>query len=935
MRELPTRYNPKEVESKWFDFWKSKGYFYAEVKEDKEPYSIVIPPPNVTGILHMGHALNNTIQDILIRYKRMSGFNAEWTPGTDHAGIATQNVVEKELLKDKKTRYDLGRERFIEQVWAWTKTNGGVIIEQLKRLGCSCDWQRERFTLDKEYSKAVNEAFIRLYNEKLIYRGSYIINWCPRCQTALSDEEAPHREIQGNLYYIRYPLKKSTVHSPQSTEKSSKFIDYRLSNMDYIVVATTRPETMFGDTALCVNPEDKRYKHLVGRMAILPIVGRELKIIEDAKVDPEFGTGVVKITPFHDANDFEIGNRHRLKGVLCINPDGTMNINATKKFSGLDRFKARELLVKELKERKLLEKIEPHRHSVGHCYRCHTMIEPYFSEQWFVRMKPLSQEALIVAKKGKIKFYPKRWLKIYINWMENIRDWCISRQIWWGHRIPAWYCESCRKRYLKKRRTGEFRLPLKISDKEAGVIHIGLDKPKECPNCGSKDIVQDADVLDTWFSSWLWPFAVYGWPPEAQSAKRKAQSKKELEYFYPTSTLITASEIIFFWVARMIMAGLYFMKEIPFHDVYIHGTVRDDRGRKMSKSLGNAIDPLEIIKDYGADALRFSLISLPGEHLYLSRSKFEFGRNFINKLWNASRFILMNINEDKIREISSKELKEILADDSYLAESWIISKLNRLILDVDKEFKTYRFNEIVNRLYDFFWHKFCDWYIEIAKINIEDEITQNTLFIVLKTILKLLHPFIPFITEEIWQRLPQRKTSIMISDWPQTDKGFIKPRREELFEYILGITTSVRNKRAQFKIASAIKLEVILINTKDKRLKKVIEAYRNQIKRLVKVKEINIIDSIKDKPLKSTVDVVKDVEIYIPLKGLIDFDRERERINKEIGEASSEVERLTNRLKNRKFLKEAPERVIQKAKLRKEELELHIKTLKKNLEELQ
>jgi valyl-tRNA synthetase len=897
---IPTRYNPKEVENKWFEFWNSKGYFHTKISSEKKPYCIVIPPPNVTGILHMGHALNNTIQDVLIRYKRMKGFNALWVPGTDHAGIATQNVVERELLKEGKTRHDLGREEFIEKVWAWTERNGETIIEQLKKLGCSCDWQHKRFTLDKEYSKAVNKVFIKLYNEKLIYRGSYIINWCPRCQTALSDEEAPHKEIQGNLYYIKYPLKDSK---------------------EFVVVATTRPETMFGDTALAVNPKDERFKHLIGKYAILPIAERKLEIIGDEVVNPEFGTGIVKVTPFHDPNDFDIGNRHGLKGILCIDPDGKMNINATEKYDGLDRFEARESLIEDLRERKLLEKIKPHMHAVGHCYRCHTMIEPYFSEQWFVRMKPLSIKALDAAKDGKIKFYPKRWLKIYINWMENIKDWCISRQIWWGHRIPAWYCEKCYQKYLKKRKAKELKLPLEISDEEMGIVTVGEEKPKVCKRCNSKKIKQDPDVLDTWFSSWLWPFAVFGWP----------KATKDLEYFYPTSSLITASEIIFFWVARMIMAGFHFMGEKPFSDVYIHGTVRDDRGRKMSKSLGNAIDPLKIINTYGADTLRFSLIFLPGEDLYLSEKKMEFGRNFINKLWNASRFILMNLDKTKSQKISLEKIENLLPPkENYLVENWIISELNQLIKDIDRLFKSYRFNEIANKLYDFFWHKFCDWYIEIAKLNIKNKITQNTLLIVLKTTLKLLHPFIPFATEEIWQRLPLKKEdSIMISSWPEADEKFISLEVKKQFEEcIMKPIKYARDYRRNHNISLSVTIPQMSIDIRNPSMKDIIVKYENTLKRLANIGKIIRFVSQDYTP----GDIY--INVRIPWQGLIDKRKEETRLNEQIEKKTVELQRITEEFANKTFLEKAPETVQKKKKDRLEEVKSEIKNLKQALKEL-
>ncbi|MFH1645679.1 MAG: valine--tRNA ligase, partial [Candidatus Omnitrophota bacterium] len=721
MEQLDKAYNPKVVEEKWYKHWEKNGFFNAEVNNDKEPYCIVIPPPNITGILHMGHALNNTIQDILIRYKRMSGFEALWMPGTDHAGIATQNVVERKLAKENINRHDLGREKFVDEIWKWQKEYGGTIIKQLKSLGSSCDWSRERFTMDEGLSEAVLEVFLRLYEKGLIYRGNYIINWCPRCQTALSDEESEHRELDGYLYHIRYPVKDSK---------------------DYVIVATTRPETMLGDVAVAVNPKDERYKGLVDKKIVLPILNRELKVIQDDYVDVEFGTGVVKVTPAHDPNDFDMGKRHNLEPICVMNPDGTMN-SAAGDYEGMDRFEAREALIEVLKKNKLIEKIEPHKHAVGHCYRCHTVVEPYLSKQWFVKMKPLAEPAIKAVEEGKIKFHPRRWTKVYLEWMYNIRDWCISRQIWWGHRIPVYYCINCKTQNEK----------LKIENEEKGII-VSKIKPEKCPDCGSKDIVQDEDVLDTWFSSWLWPFSTFGWPFLANSVERIADSKKhlekqkkELEYFYPTSTLVTAQEIIFFWVARMIMAGFEFCGDLPFKDIYIHGTVRDDTGTKMSKSLGNVIDPIEIIDVYGTDALRFSLISLTsaGQDVFLSKDKFASGRNFANKIWNVSRFLLMNMDKLPEGDLCSFFEKENLS----LANRWILSSLYRTLDAVSKSFDSYKFNEGVKLLYDFIWHKYCDWYVEISKDTISEEGTQLILFKVLEKSLRMLHPVMPFLTEEI------------------------------------------------------------------------------------------------------------------------------------------------------------------------------------------
>ncbi|MFA4993598.1 MAG: valine--tRNA ligase, partial [Candidatus Omnitrophota bacterium] len=637
--ELSKQYNPKETEDKWYKVWEENNLFTAKVSPSKQPYCIVIPPPNVTGMLHMGHALNNTIQDILVRYKRMRGFSSLWMPGTDHAGIATQNVVEKSLAKEGLKRQDLGREKFVERVWAWKEQYGSTIIRQLKKLGCSCDWGRLRFTMDQDYSTAVNEVFIRLYEKKLIYRGSYIINWCPRCQTALSDEEASHAELQGSLYYLKYPLKNNPL--------------------DFITVATTRPETMLGDTAVAVNPKDKRYKKYIGKVLILPLANREIKVIADSSVDMEFGTGAVKVTPAHDPNDYILGKKHNLDFINVMHPDARMNESA-QKYSGLERFKARETVLEDLKASGLLEKITPHKLSAGHCYRCHTIVEPYLSKQWFVKMKPLAKPAVEAVKNGKIKFYPERWAKVYLNWMENIQDWCISRQIWWGHRIPVYYCKTCQ---------------LKNPDK--GII-VSKTKPEKCPKCSSIDIFQDEDVLDTWFSSWLWPFATFYWPKE----------NADLKYFYPTSTLVTAPEIIFFWVARMIMAGLEFKKVIPFKDVYIHGTVRDIEGKKMSKSLGNVIDPLEVIAEYGTDALRFSLISITsqGQDVYLSKERFEQGRNFANKIWNASRFILMNLKPEN----SNADLCVSFKEEKFeIVNRWIISRFYSTLKKTEEDLAAY------------------------------------------------------------------------------------------------------------------------------------------------------------------------------------------------------------------------------------------------------
>ncbi|MBU1888034.1 MAG: valine--tRNA ligase, partial [Candidatus Omnitrophica bacterium] len=725
-KEIPSRYNPKEVEEVLYKKWVEKGLFHSGPEPSRAPFTIVIPPPNVTGILHMGHALNNNIQDILIRWRRMQGFNALWVPGTDHAGIATQNVVERKVRKEGRTRQELGRENFVKEVWKWREEHGNTIINQLKRLGASCDWQRTRFTMDKGLSDAVAEAFEQLYNKGLIYRGDYIINWCPRCQTALSDEEAPHVEIEGKLYYIKYPF----LHS---AERPSTPLRTGIAQSEGIIVATTRPETMLGDVAVAVNPKDRRYKKLIGRKLILPLVDREIDIIADDFVDKKFGTGAVKITPAHDPNDFEISKRHALEPVKVMAPDGKMNKNAGR-FAGMDRFQARETIVRELEEKGLLVKMEKHQHAVGHCYRCHTIVEPYLSLQWFVKMKPLAVPAIEAVKTGKIRFYPKRWTKVYLNWMENIRDWCISRQIWWGHRLPVYYCRDC-----VEQANGFTVDSLQLTEKNKGVM-VSKVKPEKCPRCGSADIYQDEDVLDTWFSSWLWPFSTLGWP----------EKTSDLEYFYPTSVLVTAPEILFFWVARMIVSGLEFMKDIPFKDVYLHGTVRDLTGKKMSKSLGNVIDPIDIINEFGSDALRYSMIAITatGQDVFLSKEKFEIGRNFANKIWNASRFVLMNVGlkaqgfprlGSALLTTSRSGQAKLKAGSFSMADKWILSRLNRTVEAVTKALENYKFNEAESIVYDFFWHYFCDWYVEMVKPVITVSSEQCTVYSKKDTEMILVH----------------------------------------------------------------------------------------------------------------------------------------------------------------------------------------------------
>jgi len=886
LKDLPKHYNPKLVEDKWYDFWMRGGYFHADVKSKKEAYSVVIPPPNVTDILHLGHALNNTLQDILVRWKRMQGYEVEWLPGVDHAGIATQVILEKKLAEEGKSRQKIGRERFVQLAWEWKKRNGEAILNQLKKIGCSCDWERTRFTLDEGLSEAVLEVFVHLYNKGLIYRGKRIINWCPRCQTSLSDDETEREDKEGRLWYIKYKLKGSD---------------------DFISVATTRPETMLGDTAVAVNPKDRRFKKLVGRSAILPILDRELKIVADDFVDPEFGTGMVKVTPAHDPNDFEIGNRHNLEKINILNPDGTLNENAGK-FAGMDRYVAREALVAELKKKKLLEKVEPYHLALNLCYRCGSEIEPYLSEQWFVKMEPLAKPAIEAVKSGKVRFYPEHWAKVYLHWMENIRDWCISRQLWWGHRIPVWYCLDC------------------------GEITVSKTTPTECHKCKSKNLKQDEDVLDTWFSSWLWPFSTFGWPKKTEELKR----------FYPTRALFTASEIIFLWVARMVMAGLEFMGEVPFFDVYIHGTVRDADGIKMSKSLGNGIDPLEIIKDYGADALRTSMILVTpeGQDPCISFNTFELGRNFANKLWNASKFVTANLKDDYSPSAGIKTG----SIDLKLEDIWILSRLNRTVEEVTNLMGNYRFNSAVKTLYDFVWHDFCDWYVEMVKSRFslpekdkDRTSAQEVTHLVLNHILKLLHPFAPFITEEIWHHLYKIKASefdhaLIQSGWPEVKKELINLGLENTMERVQEVVYSIRNIRSEMNVPPSKKANVV-VKVDNKELSNILEDNRGHIINLGKVENLKIGMRIK-KPEHAASAVIKDAEIFIPLSGLIDLEQERFRLEKELSKVTAFLDKTNKKLSNDDFLKRAPKNIIEKEKAKREDYQRMVGKLAKNLEEV-
>ncbi|MFH1612326.1 MAG: valine--tRNA ligase [bacterium] len=880
MEELNTKYDPVLIEDKWYEYWEKNNCFTPEIDLSKKPYVIVIPPPNITGILHLGHVLNNTLQDILIRWKRMNGEVSLWLPGTDHAGIATQNVVEKQLKKENMSRHKLGREKFIERVWEWKNQYGETIVKQLRKLGCSCDWTKQKFTLDEELSDAVLEVFIKLYQKGLIYKGKYIVNWCPRCSTAISDEEVEYEEFSGRLYYIKYPIKETS---------------------SYITVATTRPETMVGDVAIAVNPEDSRYKNMIDKTIILPIMNRELKIIQDSKIDIEFGTGAVKITPAHDMVDWQISKCHNLEPIIIMNEKGIMNENAGE-YVGMDRFECREALLMDLDNLGLLEKVEDYPNNIGHCQRCHTVIEPYLSTQWFVKMKPLAESAIEAVKQGKIKFYPEHWTKIYFNWMENIRDWCISRQIWWGHRIPVYYCLNCSN------------------------IEVSKSFPLKCLKCGKNEFKQEEDVLDTWFSSWLWPFSVFGWPEQT----------KELKYFYPTTTLITAPEIIFFWVARMIMSGIEFMGEVPFKEVYFNGIVRDEKGRKMSKSLGNSPDPIDLIKEFGTDALRFGIVSFApqGKDILFSQDRIKTAKFFANKIWNASRFVLMNIKDNQeiiINFLKNKNIKDL--KNLELVDIWIISRLNQVIFEVSSKLNEFQFNEVAIVLNKFIWHEFCDWYIEVSKLRLnnkekqeERETAQIILCFVLNNILKLLHPYMPFITEEIGQKIGLEQ-NIIKSFWPLYENENIDEDVICKMNLIIEIITYIRNVRGETNIPQSAKIEVVF-SLPDEKLKNIFLAHIECIKFLCQVKEIQL--GVKLEPVENAmVNVIKEIEIYIPKKGLISEEKEKEKKEKEIKKINQMLERINQKLNNPVFIKNAPNHIIEQEKQRKKEWEEKLEKLKK------
>lgn len=871
--EINKNYEPQKIEKKWYKYWLEKKLFTPEIDKNKKPYTILIPPPNVTGILHMGHVLNNTLQDVMIRYKRMTGIPTLWIPGVDHAGIATQNVVEKELAKEGKTRHDIGREKLIERVWQWKEEKGGRIIEQLKQLGCSCDWTKQRFTMDEGLSEAVKEVFISLFEKGLIYKGKRIINWCPRCVTALANDEVEYEDEKGHMWHIRYP-----------------FAD----GNGFLTVATTRPETMLGDTAVAVHPDDERYKHLVGKIVKLPLTNREIPVIADEYVDKEFGSGFVKITPAHDPNDYEVGLRHNLEQIIVMDEHGIMNDAAGEEFVGLNRFACREKIVGMLKEQGLLEKIETHEHSVGQCYRCDTVIEPYLSDQWFVKMKPLAQPAIEAVKDGRIKFQPERWTKVYYHWMENVRDWCISRQIWWGHRIPAYYCENC------------------------GKMIVAKESPDKCPACSHATFRQDEDVLDTWFSSWLWPFSTMGWPEKTE----------ELEYFLPTNLLITAPGIIYLWVARMIMSTLEFIQKIPFDTVLLHGMVLDEQGRKMSKSLGNSPDPIHIIEEYGADALRFSMIfnTPKGQDSYYSESILETGRNFANKIWNAYRFMIMNV--DKIEGLPQKEELKL-----ELADKWIYSRLHQVTQQVTEQLENLRMNDAASLLLDFIWKEFCSWYLELAKdriYNTEDRESQLTvkyiLLDVFQAAMRLLHPFMPFITEEIWQGISKYFAlpgdSIVVAEFPKADPAMMDAIIDKDMEFIQESITAIRNLRKQVNLAPGKEVEIAVNVTSEDQIQ-LFNNYRNYFAKLAKVNKLNV-DVSLSKPKSSIAAVVRNIEIFLPLEGLIDLETERSRLEKQLAKLEKELSGISGKLSNKKFLENAPEKIVAKEKEKFNEIEIKV-----------
>ena len=872
LTEIPKAYDPALVEDKWYSYWLEKKFFHSEVNKDKEPFTIVIPPPNVTGMLTMGHILNNTIQDVFIRVKRMQGYNACWVPGTDHASIATETKVTNYLKEKDIDKKDIGRDEFIKYCWEWTEKYGGIIIQQLKKLGVSCDWDRERFTMDDEYYKEVIRAFVRLYSEGKIYRGYRMVNWDPASRSAISDEEVIYRNVSGKLWYFKYPVKDSN---------------------GYIVVATTRPETMLGDTGIAVNPNDERYKELIGKKVMLPIADREIPVFADDYVDVDFGTGAVKVTPAHDINDYEMGKRHELDSINIFNEDGTTNSNVPDFLSNLDRYEVRKKVVARMEELKLLEKIEDYQTKIGYSERGGVPIEPYLSEQWFMKMEELAQPALEAVEAGKVNFYPDHWVKTYKHWMENISDWCISRQLWWGHRIPVWYCvgdDHCEP---------ECKNPI-----------VAVEKPDKCPHCGSTNLRQDDDVLDTWASSWLWAHAVF-------------KTEEEQKYYYPTNTLVTAPDIIFFWVARMIMAGLHFKNDIPFSSVYFTSVIRDIQGKKMSKSLGNSPDPLDVIKDYGADALRFTIIYLApmGQDVLFSTEKCELGRNFANKIWNAGRFLLMN--RESIPFDSSLAEKHI-----DFADRWIISRFNKTLLQLQEAMQKFEINTASKIVYAFVWNDFCDWYIELSKNRLYSdnaEIKSAVLTRSLKMfedLLKIVHPFMPFITEELWQLIEERKNgeSIVISDYPLPVEEKIDVRAEDEMEFVQDIITSIRAIRGEMNIPPSKQIKAFIKSSS------VGQHQVEYIKKLARVEEL-IVDEKIQKPKASASAVLTRCEIYVPLEGLIDLDVERARLRKEISRLEGSLAGIEKKLANEKFVNNAAAEVVERERHKKSDWEKNLKKL--------
>lgn len=876
MENLAKTYNPKEFEDRLYSYWVENNYFVAEIDSNKKPYTIVMPPPNVTGNLHMGHALNNTIQDILIRWKRMSGYSALWLPGTDHASISTEAKVVEKIKSEGKSKEEMGREAFLEESWEWTKKYGGNIKNQLKKLGVSCDWSRERFTLDEMLNNAVEEVFLRLYEKGLIYRGDRIINWCPNCTTAISDAEVEHIEKDGHIWHFKYPIEGTN---------------------EYIVIATTRPETILGDLAVAVNPNDERYEGLVGKNVILPLMNRSIPIIADEYVDMEFGTGAVKITPSHDPNDFEVGERHNLGQLIIMDDNGYINKNGGQ-YNGLERYEARKAIVADFDELGLLEKIEDHHNAVGHCERCKTVIEPIISKQWFVKMEPLAKPALEAYNKGDLRFVPDRFGKIYVHWLENIKDWCISRQLWWGHRLPVYYCKDCGETIVSKKH------------------------PNKCTKCESSNIVQDSDTLDTWFSSALWPFSTLGWPNETE----------DLKYFYPTDVLVTGYDIIFFWVVRMVFSALEQTGELPFKDVFLTGLVKDGLGRKMSKSLGNGIDPLDVIAEYGADALRFTLITgnTPGNDMRFYMERVEANRNFANKLWNASRFVLMNLNE---------KMDFDFIDFNHLEneDKWILSKLQKTIETVEDRLDKYDIGLAAQSVYDFIWDDYCDWYIEMVKPRLyadeskSKEVAQSVLVYVLKDILKLLHPFMPFITEEIWSHLPGTKTALIVADWPKVSNKLAFDKEEKAIEYVQQAIKGIRNARAEMEIENNKKSNTIVF-TQSQEVEKIYSENRGHFLNLGYSTDLEIVNSKDNLPEDNITVVLDKSEIFLPLSDLVDYEKEMDRLVKEKEKAISEIDRVVKKLSNQGFVSKAPESVVNAEKEKQLKYEEMLKTIEERIE---